>query len=343
MELDPASIIALIVDDREEGQKWIADLARGWNHQVLLAGSVNEAMELYAGHDVDYVMTDLEIPMEQGHEPLIEYGYLLIEELRARATEDQLYICVITAEGTSAGDSKPAWKARVNDYITKPCGPREAVQAIRDAVKLVQRNRQATSGPEQGLSGTPTLESRASAPPPAEADTRLKANLWKDVRITLGSEVRLSTASGGRGRALKLGVAERKALELLHAEGGDPTLASLFPGDRRYNVAAKIRKEIRENVDVEEAATQKDPLPCRYGRYTPLFLLRDQDGNVNEGKSRDDLRGAPKRYCRACKDPLEPYRCEDCPDEVLATHCRDCHREIEHGDLEGAGPGWGDG
>jgi len=325
--------VALVVDDREEALEWLADFPAELGHEVLRASSVNEAMEIFDAHEVDYVLQDLEIPTKPGFRARIDHGYQLIDEIRARAGSEDLYICVVTAEGVGANESTRAWRGGINHYIAKPASSATVLEAIKEAVELAETARERILESSKGKRTT----SRG-----------LRINSWGECRVTLGVEVRASSALGGAGRKLIFpGFSDtdaRAVLEALYRAGkrGDDFVA-LFPGDagKRYKAASAIRKALRAVFKIKgegrpgKGATKSfNPLPKQGGRYVPKFLIRDQDGNL-EPTEQPKLASASKSPCSSCEDPVDPFRCEDCGTEVISTHCRACHREVVHDELSG--------
>jgi len=333
---ETGQVVALVVDDREEAQNWLADFPTELGHEVLRASSVEEAMEIFDANEVDYVLQDLEIPTKAGLTARIDHGYQLIDELRARASKEELYICVVTAEGVGATESTTAWRGGINHYLAKPATSAEVFEAIREAVELSEQARE---------------QAEVSAKKAGKSRRLLRLNSWKDCRVTLGAETRAASALGGAGRALAFDCTDndaRSALEALFLAGdrGDD-FASLFPGDsaKQYKVATAIRKALRAVFQVKGEDRGKkgkgksfNPLPRQQGRYKAKFLIRDPDGNLTP-KERPALSTAPVARCATCEDPVDPYRCEDCGATVITSHCRTCHREVVHDELSGS-PGW---
>lgn len=315
-------IVALVVDDRAPALEILARFASDMSHTVIQATTVNQALEkFHAADHVDYVLQDLELPMVEGGRPMIEYGYRLIAQLRSLRPDD-LYICVVSAEGTHADHSTTAHQVGANNYVTKPINVPKLLDAIDAAVELASR-----------LTEPP----RESASRVAERDMRIRAQTWRDCRLTIGEEVVASSAQGGPGRALTLGSTERNVLEcfMRAGEGGTSLISEMPSKSTRQTGVSRLRKAIRATFRVKVGGDD-DPIPHNMGgrgRYVPAFTIRNALGDEPEEALLEEV--APE-IC-GCGDTFDPYRCTECEGRFVSDSCPECHGERVHNILPGLG------
>jgi chemosensory pili system protein ChpA (sensor histidine kinase/response regulator) len=125
----------LLVDDSVSVRRFVAQMLEKSGFEVLTANDGAEALERLIDAAVDVVVTDLEMPRVNGYE--------LIENLRHRASTQEVPIVVLT---TRAGEKHWALARRlgVRHYVTKPVDEEAFVRLVRDAV---------ASAPEMESSG----------------------------------------------------------------------------------------------------------------------------------------------------------------------------------------------
>jgi DNA-binding NtrC family response regulator len=101
--------VILVVDDEESQRKVLAGFLRKCGYDVLVAGSVAEALEIAATRTLDLVLSDLRMPGASGLD--------LLGDLKQANPE--LPVVLMTAFGTVAS-AVDAMKRGAADYLTKP-------------------------------------------------------------------------------------------------------------------------------------------------------------------------------------------------------------------------------
>ena len=177
----------LVVEDDEFVQQLLAACLENEGYEVSLAVSGKEMFGLLDRGRVDLVLLDLGLPDED--------GLVLTRQIRSRST---LPIIVLTAR-KERENRLAALELGADDYLTKPCDPRELVLRVRNVL---------------ARSGTGATGAGRSAP--AEvlrfggwvidiAGRTLTAPDGRDVRLT-GAEFNLLVALvGAPNRALTRG------------------------------------------------------------------------------------------------------------------------------------------
>lgn len=99
----------LVIDDDQAMRELLCEDLERRGHQVLTADKISVARELLASHDVDLILTDLNMPGMNG----IEF----CRELHARRPD--LPVLIITAFG-SLETATDALRAGAYDFVTKP-------------------------------------------------------------------------------------------------------------------------------------------------------------------------------------------------------------------------------
>jgi len=162
----------LLVDDEEAIRFAVSVLMDGSGHEVIMAGSAEEALKRLEG--VDVVVTDLEMPGKSGLE--------LLDEVRAQ--DPTIPVILITAFG-SERIAVEALKRGAYDYIAKPFDNDEVAYSIRRACEtrsLRRRSDRVSLEQEVGLrvAGESAALQRA-----LQAATRLAG---KDVTVLVRGE-----------------------------------------------------------------------------------------------------------------------------------------------------------
>jgi two-component system KDP operon response regulator KdpE len=119
----PARI--LLVDDEIAIQRSVGLLLRARSYAVEVAGTGQEALQMFAAQAPDLVVLDLGLPDLEGTE--------VCRRLRAQS---QVPIVVLSARGAEA-DKVNALDLGADDYVTKPFGPEELLARIRAALRRV--------------------------------------------------------------------------------------------------------------------------------------------------------------------------------------------------------------
>src|SRR5690606_8479620 len=114
----------LVVDDQRNMRATTAMLLRSEGHEVLQAGSGDEALAILASDPIDVMLTDLKMePMD---------GMTLLARALALAPSTQ--VVVMTAYG-SIESAVEAMRLGAYDYVTKPFKEGELVYRVRRALE----------------------------------------------------------------------------------------------------------------------------------------------------------------------------------------------------------------
>ena len=116
----------LIVDDEEMDRLLSSTILRDAGHELLFAADGETALDLYARHDVDLVITDLAMPRVN--------GLRLIQELR----EMDPGVAIIAVTGVSPEHLPTAEDLGADQTFYKPLEP----SALLETVDAVLKERQ---------------------------------------------------------------------------------------------------------------------------------------------------------------------------------------------------------
>lgn len=117
----------LVVDDDEQIRALIVRLLRPMGHEVVQAGSTEEAQERLRAASPDLVLLDMQLPGRSGHE--------LLAEIRSDPRTRLVPVVMITGAGTHETKLK-AIEAGVTDFIAKPFSPEELAARVRALLEL---------------------------------------------------------------------------------------------------------------------------------------------------------------------------------------------------------------
>ena len=123
-------IRALVVDDEEDARELFASILESGGATVLTASSADDAMDLLRSGPVDVLVSDIEMPNED--------GYSLLQ--RANAERDgaaPLPAIAVTAYARTA-DRRRALEAGFRAHLAKPIEPSDLVAAVAAAVTVAR-------------------------------------------------------------------------------------------------------------------------------------------------------------------------------------------------------------
>ncbi len=112
----------LAVDDSASMRQMVSFTLKGAGHDVVEASDGTEALEIAKKHEVDLVLSDVNMPKMNGIE--------LVKNLRQLPTYKFTPILMLTTE--SAGDKKMEGKsAGATGWIVKPFNPDQLLSTIK--------------------------------------------------------------------------------------------------------------------------------------------------------------------------------------------------------------------
>ena len=111
----------LIVEDEETDRVMLGSIAQGMGHEVHFASDGEEALKIYAGRNIDVVVTDLQMPNVDGLE--------LIVALRALFPDAE----IIAVSGKGPAMLAAARRKGALVALSKPVDPHELLRAIAEA------------------------------------------------------------------------------------------------------------------------------------------------------------------------------------------------------------------
>lgn len=205
----------LVVEDDQMTQLL---LARCFEHEGYVVETVSTGREMFASLDAkapDLFLLDLNLPDED--------GLTLARQIRARG---DIPVIILTARHGMA-DRLAGLEIGVDDFLTKPCDPREVVLRVRNVLMR--------TGALRGMGASRPL--RFGEWQLDVASRTLTAPDGADLQLTHGEFNVLSALAAARGRVLTRG----QLIDVI-ARNDDP------PGDRMIDVfVSRLRKKIEEN------------------------------------------------------------------------------------------------
>ena len=125
--------LILVVDDEQMQRETAASVLREWGHEVLEAGSGQEALSQVEGQAVDLMLTDVRMPGMSGLELLRE----------CRKLRPDIAVVVMTAFG-SIETAVEAMRHGASDFLTKPIDLDQLELVVKRALemkRLIRENR----------------------------------------------------------------------------------------------------------------------------------------------------------------------------------------------------------
>lgn len=141
---EPAQI--LVVDDDAVTRSLLAGYLAKEGYAVSEAGSVEEARARLAGGDIDVVLLDIRLPGTD--------GLTLTRELRA---ESEIGIILVTGSKKGDVDRIVGLELGADDYVPKPCSPRELAARLKAILRRVREARDAHAAGSSIVAGPVTL------------------------------------------------------------------------------------------------------------------------------------------------------------------------------------------
>jgi response regulator RpfG family c-di-GMP phosphodiesterase len=128
------SLKILLIEDEEMVQATFAAFLDRWGHEAVLAKNGREGLDIFAGQEIDLVLTDLDMPVMGGLEVL---AYL-------HKTSPETPVIIISGAG-QLNDAVQTVKLGAWDYLTKPIGSmailENAIDRCMEKVHLIRENK----------------------------------------------------------------------------------------------------------------------------------------------------------------------------------------------------------
>ena len=112
----------LIVDDSLSVRKYASMLLEAHGIEVLTANNGMDALNVLDEHQVDFIITDLEMP--------IMHGYELLGELGRRGVLETIPVAVLTSRAGKQHQDK-AYSLGASDYLIKPFEEESLLEVVR--------------------------------------------------------------------------------------------------------------------------------------------------------------------------------------------------------------------
>ena len=121
----PGQIRILLVEDNPDSQAYAARVFKKAGHDLAIAASVAETVNLVASRKFDIVFMDVMLPDGDGFEATRK-----IRELERSAGLDRVPVVALTA-GSTQESRKLASDSGMDDYMTKPVRPDALLEAVQ--------------------------------------------------------------------------------------------------------------------------------------------------------------------------------------------------------------------
>ena len=126
--IDLSGVSVLIVEDNEEARKMLITILHRSGATVMPAENAATALTLLEGNRPDILISDIEMPGED--------GYSLIRRIRASELPDRRTPAIALTAYSRGGDRVRALAAGFQSHIAKPVDPAELVAAIKSLLTL---------------------------------------------------------------------------------------------------------------------------------------------------------------------------------------------------------------
>jgi len=143
---------ALVVDDDDAICRCVTQRLNAIGHDCDCANCIEDARRLLAENTYDYVILDMELPIEYGKLPDISTGVYFLSSLREKFPREKLPIIVITAkmiEGKNRDLASKIFYREATDLLMKPLettGEHTIESSIR---KFVEKKKDGTPAVER--------------------------------------------------------------------------------------------------------------------------------------------------------------------------------------------------
>jgi CheY-like chemotaxis protein len=119
-----AGLHVLVVEDNEDGRESLRELLEIWGHQVSVAGSGPEGVEMAFSIRPEVALVDIGLPGMDGNE--------VARRIRSILGGGEISLIAMTGYGQPE-DRRRALQAGFDRYLVKPVDPAVLSQLLRDA------------------------------------------------------------------------------------------------------------------------------------------------------------------------------------------------------------------
>ncbi|MCO6043907.1 response regulator [Aeoliella sp. ICT_H6.2] len=112
---------ALVVDDSRSLRGLVCDTLQEAGYKVLQSANGQEALETVANHPVDFVITDVNMPVLD--------GISLVKQLRTQPALQYVPILILTTEATAAMKNRGRL-AGATGWMVKPFSPSQLINVV---------------------------------------------------------------------------------------------------------------------------------------------------------------------------------------------------------------------
>lgn len=116
----------LVVEDDMDNRTIVSEILNIQGYQVSIGANGQEALVLIQKERPDLIVMDMSMPVMSGWD--------LAKRLKADQNTSPIPIVAFTAHAM-AGDEAKARAAGCDDYVSKPCAPKDLVAVIRKWLK----------------------------------------------------------------------------------------------------------------------------------------------------------------------------------------------------------------
>ena len=117
----------LLVDDSADIRHLLSTILKDEGHTVAVASDGVQALEAIKTEAPDLMILDIMMPRMD--------GYGVLKELRDAGLKEDVKILVLTAKAAES-DWVRGYKLGADDYLTKPFGADELVDAVNELLKM---------------------------------------------------------------------------------------------------------------------------------------------------------------------------------------------------------------
>jgi DNA-binding response OmpR family regulator len=117
----------LLVDDSADIRHLLSTILKDEGHNVTVASDGVQAIEAMKEDAPDLMILDIMMPRMD--------GYGVLKEMQTGGIKDEVKILVLTAKAAEA-DWVRGYKLGADDYLTKPFGADELVEAVNTLLKM---------------------------------------------------------------------------------------------------------------------------------------------------------------------------------------------------------------